>query len=265
MQLSSLARSTDASVLAVSSARFRVCSSQTNGVENTPSCSQLLSLSSAVPYRPALWLLPCSSSADWSLATPWDYWSASFLSTKARLHRPRFVAFSSECTGQASRLATSQQAGLALASISRAASKYGDSHLPFKVHGLCFSYLGSCSFLNLPDGVSRTQRKRSIIEDLTTSPVLTKNRPEEALKAFTACRTESGPTNDEHAINEEFHLLRLQVIEEMKDYVPLTDFFKRPALRKRCFIGWLTMAAGQCTGTIVINSQSFHGASAFIS
>jgi len=48
--------------------------------------------------------------------------------------------------------------------------------------------------------------------------------------------------------------LRLQVIEEMKDYVPLTDFFKRPALRKRCFIGWLTMAAGQCTGTIVINN-----------
>jgi hypothetical protein len=46
------------------------------------------------------------------------------------------------------------------------------------------------------------------------------------------------------------------VIEEMKDEVPLKEFFTRPALRKRCFIGWLTMVAGQCTGTIVINSTS---------
>ena len=62
-------------------------------------------------------------------------------------------------------------------------------------------------------------------------------------------------TTDEHAIAEEFHLLHLQVIEEMKEYVPLKEFWTRPALRKRCFIGWLTMAAGQCTGTIVINSE----------
>jgi len=48
--------------------------------------------------------------------------------------------------------------------------------------------------------------------------------------------------------------LHLQVIEEMKEYVPLKEFWTRPALRKRCFIGWLTMAAGQCTGTIVINN-----------
>ncbi|KIX94624.1 uncharacterized protein Z520_09670 [Fonsecaea multimorphosa CBS 102226] len=84
--------------------------------------------------------------------------------------------------------------------------------------------------------------------------LLTKNRPDDALKAFRACRTESGPHNDEHAIAEEFHLLHSQVIEEMKDQVPLKEFFTRPALRKRCWIGWLTMVAGQCTGTIVINN-----------
>ena len=61
--------------------------------------------------------------------------------------------------------------------------------------------------------------------------------------------------DDENAIAEEFHLLRAQVIEEMKDHVPLKEFFTRPALRKRCWIGWLTMVAGQCTGTIVINSK----------
>ncbi|KAJ9640137.1 hypothetical protein H2204_003362 [Knufia peltigerae] len=84
--------------------------------------------------------------------------------------------------------------------------------------------------------------------------LLTKSRPEEALKAFKACRTESGPRNNEHAIMEEFRLLRAQVEEEMKDHVPLKEFFTRPALRKRCWIGWLTMVAGQCTGTIVINN-----------
>ncbi|KAL6242227.1 hypothetical protein RBB50_010775 [Rhinocladiella similis] len=84
--------------------------------------------------------------------------------------------------------------------------------------------------------------------------LLTKSRPDEALKAFKACRTESGPRNNEHAIVEEFRLLHSQVVEEMKDYVPLKEFFTRPALRKRCWIGWLTMVAGQCTGTIVINN-----------
>ncbi|KAI1628310.1 general substrate transporter [Exophiala viscosa] len=84
--------------------------------------------------------------------------------------------------------------------------------------------------------------------------LLTKDQPDQALKAFKACRTESGPQNDEHAILEEFHLLHMQVLEEMKEFVPLKAFFTRPALRKRCFIGWLTMAAGQMTGTIVINN-----------
>lgn len=62
--------------------------------------------------------------------------------------------------------------------------------------------------------------------------------------------------NDEEAIAEEFHLLRLQVYEEMKEFVPLKQFWVRPALRKRCILGFMTMFAGQCTGTIVINSES---------
>lgn len=86
--------------------------------------------------------------------------------------------------------------------------------------------------------------------------MLTKDRPEDALLAFKACRTESGPRNDEDAIADEFHLLHMQVMVEMKEFVPLKEFFTRPALRKRCIIGFLTMVGAQSTGSIVINSES---------
>ncbi|KAK7905434.1 hypothetical protein LTR67_000156 [Exophiala xenobiotica] len=87
--------------------------------------------------------------------------------------------------------------------------------------------------------------------------LLTQNRPDDALKAFKACRTESGPRNDEHAIIQEFHLLHSQVVEEMKDHVPLKEFFTRPALRKRCWIGWLTMVAGQYYGPFLYKNLGF--------
>lgn len=86
--------------------------------------------------------------------------------------------------------------------------------------------------------------------------VLTQDRADDSFKAFKACRTESVKTTDEHAIAEEFHLLHLQVIEEMKEFVPLKEFLLQPSLCKRCFVGWLTMVAAQATGTIVINSES---------
>ena len=33
------------------------------------------------------------------------------------------------------------------------------------------------------------------------------------------------------------------------------DLFKKQSMRKRCLIGFLTMAGAQATATIVINSQ----------
>lgn len=85
--------------------------------------------------------------------------------------------------------------------------------------------------------------------------MLTKDRPDNALIAYKACRTESGPRNDEEAVESEFALLRAQVVEEMRDRVPTKEFFTRPPLRKRCAIGFLTMIAAQCTGSVVINSE----------
>lgn len=65
-------------------------------------------------------------------------------------------------------------------------------------------------------------------------------------------------TGDAHdlAVEEEFRLLNAQVLQELKHEVPFKDFWLKPSLRKRCFVGWLTMAALQGTGTLVINSKS---------
>lgn len=150
-----------------------------------------------------------------------------------------------------------QPAGLASVSIlSMPTLLNGECLLLFKACPLCFSPLASSSSLSPRVGVSRTRAFgwfHSYI--LTSSLVLTQDRSEDAFKAFKACRAESVETTDEHGIGEEFHLLRLQVVEEMKDFVPLKEFFIRPALRKRCFVGWLIMVAAQATVTIVINSE----------
>lgn len=57
-------------------------------------------------------------------------------------------------------------------------------------------------------------------------------------------------------LEEEFLLLRAQVAQEIKHHVPLKQFWTQKSLRRRCIIGWLTFAAGQGTGTLVINSES---------
>lgn len=56
-------------------------------------------------------------------------------------------------------------------------------------------------------------------------------------------------------LQDEFLLLRAQVSQELKNRVPLLDFFRQKSLRKRCIIGWLTFFAGQGTATLVINSK----------
>ncbi len=63
--------------------------------------------------------------------------------------------------------------------------------------------------------------------------------------------------NAEHevAVQEEFRLLAAQTAQEMKNHVPLKDFFLVPSLRKRCLVGFATMFAAQGTFTLVINSE----------
>ncbi|KAK5550757.1 hypothetical protein LTR46_011247 [Exophiala xenobiotica] len=62
--------------------------------------------------------------------------------------------------------------------------------------------------------------------------------------------------NAEHevAVQEEFRLLAAQTAQEMKNHVPLKDFFLVPSLRKRCLVGFATMFAAQGTFTLVINN-----------
>ncbi|KAK5400782.1 hypothetical protein LTR06_011242, partial [Exophiala xenobiotica] len=87
---------------------------------------------------------------------------------------------------------------------------------------------------------------------------LTRSRKDAALKAFRKVH-DSGVKvmNAEHevAVQEEFRLLAAQTAQEMKNHVPLKDFFLVPSLRKRCLVGFATMFAAQGTFTLVINSD----------
>jgi hypothetical protein len=61
--------------------------------------------------------------------------------------------------------------------------------------------------------------------------------------------------DDEVAVRAEFELLCRQTESELAGGVSTLDLFKKPALRKRCIIGFLTTFGAQATGTIVINSM----------
>ena len=85
--------------------------------------------------------------------------------------------------------------------------------------------------------------------------VLAHDRTEEAYAAFKATRAESTDITDENAIQEEFHLLNLQLVQEKQHESTYRDLFTQPSLRKRCIIGFLTLFAAQGTATLVINSM----------
>lgn len=61
---------------------------------------------------------------------------------------------------------------------------------------------------------------------------------------------------NEEALRNEFQLLRAQLIHEKHNAVSFIELFRRPSLRKRCMIGFLTMFGAQGTATLVINSMS---------
>ena len=60
---------------------------------------------------------------------------------------------------------------------------------------------------------------------------------------------------DEPAIRAEFDLLYGQIKHERLEEHTLGDLFKKPSMRKRCIIGFLTLFGCQATGTLVINSK----------
>ncbi|KIW78380.1 hypothetical protein Z517_08215 [Fonsecaea pedrosoi CBS 271.37] len=87
--------------------------------------------------------------------------------------------------------------------------------------------------------------------------LLAKGRKDDAFKAFRTVHDSGVKVKDgqhEIAVREEFRLLAAQTAQEMKDDVPLSAFFTRPNLFKRCVIGFGVMFAAQGTFTLVINN-----------
>jgi len=97
----------------------------------------------------------------------------------------------------------------------------------------------------------------SIVSNRT--PVIMKNRVEDALMAFKATRSESSDEllTDEEGLRADFEHLRRQTMHELEHVVPFKRFLVQKSLRKRCIIGFLTMFGAQCTATIVINSKYY--------
>jgi hypothetical protein len=93
--------------------------------------------------------------------------------------------------------------------------------------------------------------------------VLEVDRIDQAYEAFKTVRGESSDAilEDEGAIRADFDLLRGQLLHEKQEAVSFIDLFKRPSLRKRCMVGWITMFGAQGTATLVINSTSCTGPS----
>lgn len=87
--------------------------------------------------------------------------------------------------------------------------------------------------------------------------LLDHDRVEDAYKSFKAVRAENTDNlaNNEGAILAEFNLLQGQLLHEKQEELSLFDLFRRPSMRKRCIIGWLTMFGAQGTATLVINSK----------
>lgn len=105
-------------------------------------------------------------------------------------------------------------------------------------------------------GVGKSKSQFAAMETNNTI-VLLQDRSEEALEPFKKIHGDKKNDLAGRVIEEEFLLLRSQVAQEAKNYVPLKQFWTQKSLRKRCIIGFVTFFAGQGTATLVINSKLF--------
>lgn len=94
-------------------------------------------------------------------------------------------------------------------------------------------------------------------DGLSNLLVLLNDRVEEAFAAYKATRAETSDAllSDDEAIRADFELLHRQTVHEVANDVPFIDLFRKPTLRRRCIIGFLTTFGCQATATIVINSK----------
>ena len=86
--------------------------------------------------------------------------------------------------------------------------------------------------------------------------LLEQDRTDEAYVAFKTVHAESTAAiaGDDAAIRAEFSFLQAQLVQEKREALSFLDLFRRPAMRKRCIVGFLTMFGAQGTATLVINS-----------
>ncbi|KKA17049.1 hypothetical protein T310_9327 [Rasamsonia emersonii CBS 393.64] len=84
--------------------------------------------------------------------------------------------------------------------------------------------------------------------------LLTQDRVEDAYRAFVLTHGDNGTSSDDSTVRSQFDQLHAQLLHEKRNGVSLVELFKRPTLRKRCVIGWLTMFGAQGTATLVINN-----------
>lgn len=117
-----------------------------------------------------------------------------------------------------------------------------------------FSHAECCFSRNRLDGVSSSPSYLVAAKGalLIQRPVLTQDRVEDAYRAFVL--THADNNSDDSTVRSQFDQLHAQLLHEKRNGVSLVELFKRPTLRKRCIIGWLTMFGAQGTATLVINS-----------
>jgi hypothetical protein len=89
---------------------------------------------------------------------------------------------------------------------------------------------------------------------------LLNDRVEEAREMFRRAHSASHELEGAAAVNHEFHLLHTQILHEKHKSIRFKDLFTHPTLRKRTFLGFLTMFGCQAAGTQVINN---YGASLY--
>lgn len=117
-----------------------------------------------------------------------------------------------------------------------------------------------CSFPSLLVGVSDVltcfdlSSGSNLVDRWLTATVLAQDRVEDAFRSFWLTQADGESVNEE-TLQHEFRLLRAQLNHEKHNAVGFIELFKRPSLRKRCAIGWLTMFGAQGTATLVINSK----------
>jgi hypothetical protein len=85
--------------------------------------------------------------------------------------------------------------------------------------------------------------------------VIAHDRVEDALIAFKRTAAESSDPDDETAIQAEFNLIVAQINHERENKTSFMELMKRPSMRLRFFLGFITMFGFQSTGTNVINSK----------